>query len=174
MLVPPLPPRLLPSSLDEDQSDRPDTPPNTLKMSEQDIQKLARFAREFVVVSLVPWMERCVVEWNEAYSSSRRLLSRLFSSNRRLFGSGDATPQTPIHGSISTSSLPTRSHTYSASQTSLSGLGISLPPPSQQRWLAEFATILSDYKLAIGVWESLRKEGKDSWVCLVSFSSEVR
>ena len=173
--MPPLPLRLPPSSLDEDQSDPLDTPPNTLRMSEQDIQRLARFAREFVVMSLVPWMEKCVVEWNEAYSSSRRLPSRLFSSTRRLFGSGTATPQTPIHGSsISTSSLPTRSHTYSASQTSLSGPGISLPPPSQQRRLAEFATILGDYKLAIGVWESLRKEGKGGWVCLVGFSCEVR
>ncbi|KAL4070824.1 ER-golgi trafficking TRAPP I complex 85 kDa subunit-domain-containing protein [Scleroderma citrinum] len=171
VLIPPLPPRLPPSTLDEDQNDHQgstttvpsllDTPPNTLRMSEQDIQKLARFTREFVVMSLVPWMEKCVVEWNEVYSSSRRLPSRLFSSTRRLFGSGAATPQTFVHGSsTSVSSLPTRSHSYNASQNSLSGSGISLPPPSQQRRLAEFATILGDYKLAIGVWESLRKEGK--------------
>lgn len=178
VLVPPLPLRLPPSPLDEDQNDTqgprtaslsnsrelPDMPPNVLRICEQDIQKLARFTREFVVMSLVPWMEKCVVEWNEAYSSSRRLPSRLFSSTRRLFGSGVATPQSPVHGSsTSVSSLPTRSHTYSASQTSLSGPGISHPPPSQQRRLAEFATILGDYKLAIGVWESYRKEGKGGW-----------
>lgn len=189
MSVPPLPLRLPPSSLDEDQNDTqgsrtagpsnsrevPDMPPNTLRICEQDIQKLARFTREFVVMSLVPWMEKCVVEWNEAYSSSRRLPSRLFSSTRRLFGSGAATPQAPVHGSSSSvSSLPTRSHTYNASQTSLSGPGISHPPPSQQRRLAEFATILGDYKLAIGVWESFRKEGKGGWVCLVGISYEVR
>jgi hypothetical protein len=38
---------------------------NTLKMAESDIQQTARFAREFVVMSLLPWMEKCVVEWNE-------------------------------------------------------------------------------------------------------------
>ncbi|KAG1716011.1 hypothetical protein ID866_1176 [Astraeus odoratus] len=136
-----------------------DTRLNTLRMSEQDLQQTARFTREFVVMNLVPWMERCVIEWNEAYSSSRRLPSRLFSSTRRLFGSGTSTPQTPVHGSsTSISSLPTRSHTYSASQTSSSGPNI--PPPSQQRRLAEFATILGDFKLAVGIWESLRKEGK--------------
>ena len=27
---------------------------------------MAKFVREFVVQSLIPWMERCVVEWNEA------------------------------------------------------------------------------------------------------------
>ncbi|KAH7928488.1 hypothetical protein BV22DRAFT_1082749 [Leucogyrophana mollusca] len=134
---------------------------NTLKMSEQDIQQTARFTREFVVMSLVPWMENRAMEWNEAYSSSRRLPSRLFSSTRRLFGSSSPAAQTPTHSSTpSTSSLPIRSHTYSASQTSMSGSVILAPPPSQQRRLAEFATILGDFKLAVGVWESLRKEGK--------------
>ena len=31
---------------------------------------------------------------------------------------------------------------------------------TQQRRLAEFATILGDYKLAITVWETLRKESR--------------
>lgn len=33
-------------------------------------------------------------------------------------------------------------------------------PPLQQRRLAEFATMLGDLKLAITVWESLRKESR--------------
>jgi hypothetical protein len=37
--------------------------------------------------------------------------------------------------------------------------GISTPPP-QQRRLAEFGTILGDFKLAVTVWEALRKESK--------------
>lgn len=41
---------------------------NTMRMSEQDIQQTARFTREFVTMSLVPWMEKCVVEWNEVVS----------------------------------------------------------------------------------------------------------
>jgi len=43
-------------------------PLNTMRMSEQDIQQTARFTREFVTMSLVPWMEKCVIEWNEAVS----------------------------------------------------------------------------------------------------------
>lgn len=31
---------------------------------------------------------------------------------------------------------------------------------SQHRRLAEFATILGDFKLAISIWETLRKESK--------------
>jgi len=39
-------------------------------MAEGDIQQTARFAREFVVMSLVPWMEKCVLEWNENVSTN--------------------------------------------------------------------------------------------------------
>ena len=35
-----------------------------------------------------------------------------------------------------------------------------MTPLAQQRRLAEFATILGDYKLAIPIWEVVRKEGK--------------
>ncbi len=38
---------------------------NTLRLGETDIQRTARFTREFLVMSLLPWMEKCVVEWNE-------------------------------------------------------------------------------------------------------------
>lgn len=34
-------------------------------MEDPDIQQTARFTREFLVMSLIPWMEKCVVEWNE-------------------------------------------------------------------------------------------------------------
>lgn len=159
--IPALVPRLPPPTISNGSADtvRPDlkttqtVPLNTLRMSEQDIQQTARFAREFVTMNLVPWMEKCVIEWNEVYSSSRRLPSRLFSSTRRLFGTSSTTP---MHAS--TPSLPGRSSTYTAPQSSVSGSTI--PPPSQQRRLAEFATILGDFKLAVAVWESLRKEGK--------------
>lgn len=40
---------------------------------------------------------------------------------------------------------------------SLSG---NVTPLTQQRRLAEFATVLGDYKLAIPIWEVVRKEGK--------------
>ncbi|KAI0715153.1 ER-golgi trafficking TRAPP I complex 85 kDa subunit-domain-containing protein [Earliella scabrosa] len=141
---------------------------NTLTLTQDDIQQIGRFVREFVTMSLVPWMEKCVVEWNENYSSSRRLPSRLFSSTRRLFGasSTSSSPATPTHGSSgsisSTNSRfthgPNNSVSSITSVTSISTMGGG--SVNQQRRLAEFATILGDYKLAMSVWETLRKEAR--------------
>ncbi|KAF5317627.1 hypothetical protein D9611_015053 [Ephemerocybe angulata] len=164
-LLPRLPP---PSGLQSPESTRwqppatPNTPGhhnsafalNTLRMDEKDIQQTARFTREFLVMSLIPWMEKCVVEWNENYSSTRRLPSRLFSSTRRLFGSPSPSPAPGHSVSSSVSSLPGRSMTTGSMN------GGAPTPPSQLRRLAEFATILGDFKLAASVWESLRKESK--------------
>ena len=40
---------------------------------------------------------------------------------------------------------------------------------TQQRRLAEFATILGDFKLAVNVWESLRKESKGGSVSVLLY-----
>ncbi|KAH9897998.1 ER-golgi trafficking TRAPP I complex 85 kDa subunit-domain-containing protein [Cubamyces lactineus] len=140
----------------------------TLRLASDDIQQIGAFMREFVARNLVPWMEKCVIEWNENYSSSRRLPSRLFSSTRRLFGAASAasSPATPTHGSSPSVSSVTSRFTHGAnnsvssitSVTSVSTMGGG--NVNQQRRLAEFATILGDYKLAISVWETLRKEGR--------------
>ncbi|CAE6523932.1 unnamed protein product [Rhizoctonia solani] len=123
-------------------------------LGDDDLQNTNRFVREFVTQSLIPWMERNVMEWNEAvsiaiitgknnsdpvvkYAATRRLprlLTTTFSSTRRFFGtSGSSTP---------TPSSP------------------SSPAPStlQQRRLAEFATFLGDLKLATVVFDTLRKD----------------
>ncbi|KAI1793952.1 ER-golgi trafficking TRAPP I complex 85 kDa subunit-domain-containing protein [Ganoderma leucocontextum] len=142
---------------------------STLTLSQDDILQIGRFVREFVTMSLVPWMEKCVVEWNESFSSSRRLPSRLFSSTRRLFGAPAAaasSPVTPTHGSTSSVSSMNSRYTHGpnssvssiTSVTSISNMGPG--NVNQQRRLAEFATILGDYKLAISVWEALRKEAR--------------
>ncbi|KAG8936905.1 hypothetical protein FRC02_009995 [Tulasnella sp. 418] len=161
----PLPPQLPPPSLfpmsPEKELRRPPvqepptpTPPlETLNLSDEDTVNTNRFIREFVVQSLVPWMERSVVEWNEAYSSTRRLPSRLFSSTRRLFGSSN-----PSSNTNSGFATPVASPT--ASVGSLPFGRDSVQPLAQQRRLAEFATFLGDYKLAVPLWESIRKEGK--------------
>ncbi|KAI0271395.1 ER-golgi trafficking TRAPP I complex 85 kDa subunit-domain-containing protein [Gloeopeniophorella convolvens] len=167
--VPMIPPRLPPipqSALQTPDPSRPksDSAPrlnnelNALCMGEQDIQQTAKFVREFVAMSLIPWMEKCVMEWNENFSSTRRLPSRLFSSTRRLFGSGAVSPA-PTHTSNPSISSVT-SRTRSGSQASIASITGGYPPPSQQRRLAEFATILGDLKLAVSVWEALRKDGK--------------
>ncbi|KAG5220519.1 ER-golgi trafficking TRAPP complex-domain-containing [Salix suchowensis] len=97
------------------------------------------------------------------FSSNRRLPSRLFSSTRRLFGSPSPSPAPTHNTTSSVSSVPGRSNTYNGSTNG--ALGSS--SISQQRRLAEFATILGDFKLAVNVWESLRKEGKGGSVRFV-------
>lgn len=52
---------------------------NALRLGEQDIQQTAKFTREFVVQSLVPWMEKCVNDWNEAVSLFHIYLRYYFS-----------------------------------------------------------------------------------------------
>ncbi|KAH9950452.1 ER-golgi trafficking TRAPP I complex 85 kDa subunit-domain-containing protein [Amylocystis lapponica] len=140
---------------------------NTLRLHEADIQQTGRFVREFVVMSLVPWMEKCVIDWNETYSSSRRLPLRLLSSTRRLFGSSTPTPPPPPnHGSNpSISSVSSRFTSHGANSSissiaSISSLSTTIGGVTQQRRLAEFATILGDYRVATAIWENLRKEGR--------------
>lgn len=61
-------------SLNGQNSERPPpspAPPNApgqLYLSEPDIQQTGRFVREFAVMSLLPWMEKCVIDWNEVVS----------------------------------------------------------------------------------------------------------
>ncbi|KAF8525181.1 ER-golgi trafficking TRAPP I complex 85 kDa subunit-domain-containing protein [Hysterangium stoloniferum] len=122
-----------------------------LNLTEEDMAQFAHFVREFVTMSLIPWLERCVLDWNEAYTSTRRLPSRLFSSTRKLFGGSISTP----------TSLPSYSNSsYANSSSSPTSPAFGAAPPSQQRRLAEFATFLGDLKLAVSVWESLRKDGR--------------
>ncbi|PCH33758.1 hypothetical protein WOLCODRAFT_60797 [Wolfiporia cocos MD-104 SS10] len=168
--TPPLAPRPAPAGLGVLDTPRPTG--HTIALSEGDIHHISKFVREYVVMSLIPWMEKCVMDWNENFSSSRRLPSRLFSSTRRLFGSSATTSSasstaSPAHGSnASVSSISSRftSHAPNTSVGSLASVsstgttGGSIV--TQQRRLAEFATMLGDYKLATMVWESLRKEGR--------------
>lgn len=43
---------------------------DVLSLSDEDTVSASRFMREFVTQSLVPWMERMVLEWNEVVSIS--------------------------------------------------------------------------------------------------------
>jgi hypothetical protein len=111
------------------------------------------------------------------FASTRRLPSRLFSSTRRLFGSGTASPAPPHPPTASAS--PVMPATRSGSHSSISSISAGgLPPPSQQRRLAEFASILGDLKLAVSVWEALKKDGKGgsvgyTYVCGKHKSTQV-
>jgi hypothetical protein len=56
---------------------------NSLRLGDRDIQQIAKFVREFVSMCLVPWMEKCVADWNEnvklpSYQLIHALISRYF------------------------------------------------------------------------------------------------
>lgn len=90
------------------------------------------------------------------FANTRRISTRIFGSTaRRFFGSTSisspiSTPPTPPPGSPTSTTSPT------TMATPLTGAQANSLPP--HRRLAEFATILGDYKLATTVWDVLRKE----------------
>ena len=44
-------------------------------MIETDLESTAKFVRELAVESLIPWMGKCILEWNEAVRRSFITLS---------------------------------------------------------------------------------------------------
>jgi hypothetical protein len=64
------------------------------ELSSQDLTALATFSREFVVQSLVPFLERTAIVAHEQWIASRRSLGgRLFSVGRKYFGGGGGAGQ---------------------------------------------------------------------------------
>jgi hypothetical protein len=90
------------------------------------------------------------------FTNTRRISTRIFGSTaRRFFGS--ASVSSPAVTPSPLGSPPVTSPATSASPAPFgSGSQIGSLPP--HRRLAEFTTILGDYKLATAVWDVLRKE----------------
>lgn len=44
-------------------------PGGLIRMCDSDIQATAQFVRDFITMGLIPWMEKCVVDWNEAVNT---------------------------------------------------------------------------------------------------------
>ncbi|KAJ3897847.1 hypothetical protein F5879DRAFT_1072801 [Lentinula edodes] len=120
---------------------------NTIRMNEKDIQQTAKFTREFLVMSLIPWMENSCQIDDSLHGCFLQLVVFLVLLRRR----PSPTPP-PSHRSSAS-----RSSTYNGTSVSTQA---AVGSPSQQHRLAEFATILGDFKLAVTVWETLSKEGK--------------
>ena len=62
---------------------------NSLYLTENDISNIGRFTREFVVMSMIPWMEKCVADWNESVGSISlfaMILSNTIDSSHRPAG----------------------------------------------------------------------------------------
>lgn len=70
----------------------PPPPTHALRMVEKDIQATAKFTREFVVMSLIPWMEHCVASWNENVRTCLNSVTRSHDSNFRAVHKYTKTP----------------------------------------------------------------------------------
>ncbi|KAI8806762.1 ER-golgi trafficking TRAPP I complex 85 kDa subunit-domain-containing protein [Cladochytrium replicatum] len=113
-------------------------------ISEGDVNAFDSVVREFLVQGLVPFLERNMQHLNEQVASSRRgLTGRFFSASRKFLG---ASRQTSSLTSIqnpdgSTSSI----YAYNT-------------PEMLMRKLADYAFMLRDYKFALSVYDSVKKD----------------
>ena len=142
------------------------------ELSEDDLKAARLFLREFVVQSLVPWLERAVVVGNEQVGKVKRghILSngeltscavvpqfvasrksiggRLFSAGRRYFGgSGKSSP-------VSSTGQP-------LGYNPLKGYYPHQTQHAQTRRLADLAFMLGDYKLAADVYDHASRDYRD-------------
>ncbi|GAA6008142.1 uncharacterized protein JCM10292_001859 [Rhodotorula paludigena] len=140
----------------------PPLPQRGADLSETDLQSLRAFARELVVQSLVPFVERQAVVLHEQWQSSKRGLGgRLFSVGRKYFGGGGTPAQS---ASAATSAAGSRAGSPAPGAAGKEGYNAGkgyyhyLAPASQTRRLADLAFFLGDYKLALTVYESCAKD----------------
>jgi hypothetical protein len=56
-------------------------------LSEDDVKRLGGLVREMVAQSLIPWMERCVTQWNDSVSSLFEMIERPRSLTCAVFAS---------------------------------------------------------------------------------------
>ncbi|KAI7902118.1 ER-golgi trafficking TRAPP I complex 85 kDa subunit-domain-containing protein [Cokeromyces recurvatus] len=119
----------------------------------EDINNVKTMIREFVIQSLIPFMERNIQHWNEQVASVRRgLTGRLFGASRRFFGSSTRSPALQSVQTISAQgpNVPFGVNTimiYPASS-----------PEAQMRKLADYAFMLRDYKFAYTIYDTVRRD----------------
>ena len=73
----PLPPQLPPKHRERDNPEEPwraMTSGEPVRVNETDTVNIARFMKEFVSGSLIPWMEQRILEWNEQASALSPIL----------------------------------------------------------------------------------------------------
>ncbi|KAI8335602.1 ER-golgi trafficking TRAPP I complex 85 kDa subunit-domain-containing protein [Blakeslea trispora] len=122
-------------------------------MSQDDVDGVQSMMREFVVQSLVPFMERNIQHWNEQVASARRgLTGRLFGASRRLFGTSvrSPTPQSIQTILAQGPNVPTGMNTITIFPYSA--------PEAQMRKLADYAFMLRDYKFAHTIYDTVRRD----------------
>ncbi|KAI8599084.1 ER-golgi trafficking TRAPP I complex 85 kDa subunit-domain-containing protein [Dissophora ornata] len=109
-------------------------------LSDDDISGITQLLKEMLAQSIVPYMERNIAHWNEQVAASRKGIAGRF---RRYFGSGSKNPalqQSPTAG-------PNGGVIYHHAS-----------PEAQMRKLADWAFMLRDYKFALSVYETVKKD----------------
>ncbi|KAF9096380.1 Trafficking protein particle complex 8 [Mortierella sp. AD031] len=111
-------------------------------LSSDDLGAITQMLREMLAQSIIPYMERNISHWNEQVAASRKGIAGRF---RRYFGTGSKNPATAIQ----------------QAPTSGSTGGVIYPhasPEAQMRKLADWAFMLRDYKFALSVYETVKKD----------------
>jgi hypothetical protein len=122
-------------------------------MTREDVDGVKAMVREFVVQSMIPFMERNVQHWNEQVASARRgLTGRLFGASRRLFGTStrSPTPQSVQTISVQGPNVPLGANTLTIYPYAA--------PEAQMRKLADYAFMLRDYKFAHTIYDTVRRD----------------
>lgn len=116
-------------------------------MSDDDVKGIKSMVKDFIVQSLIPYMEKQVQYWNEQVAANRRgVAGRLFTASRRLFGqtTGTQAPATNYRIiEVNGVELLIYAHTS---------------PEAQLRRLADFSFQLGDFRTAQGIYDGLRKD----------------
>ena len=124
-----------------DPRNAPETPsiPRGAALSMDDIQRLRAYVREFIIKSLVPFLESTVHHLGEQVAAQRKgLTGRLLGAGRKFFAGRTGT---------STQGIDATQGIYPANSTT-----------AQTRRLADLAMHVRDYRLAVQMYEAARRD----------------
>lgn len=122
---------------------------------ESDVTALKTFIREMVTQSVVPFMERLVVTWNDQVASRRRGISGRFVSLSKRFTAFGSSRSSSAAGSGSSSAGSNTNY------DTLQGFYNPEAPEAVMRKLGDFAFMLRDWKLAQSIYEIVRSDYND-------------
>lgn len=124
-------------------------------LSMEDVQRLRAYVRELITKSLVPFLESTVQHLGEHVAAQRKgLTGRLLGASRKLFTgrTGAATP-----------GVDTSQGVYTNTSTT-----------AQTRRVADLAMHIRDYRLAVQMYEAVRRDYQSDQVTMYSaFSAEI-
>lgn len=118
-------------------------------LSMDDVQRLRVYVRELITKSLVPFLESTVQHLSEQVAAQRKgLTGRLLGASRKFFTGRSATASSGTH---------TPQDLYPATSTA-----------AQTRRLADWAMHIRDYRLAMQMYEAVRRDyqaDQATWYC---------